>query len=184
MKRRLVNLVVNGLCVLSLLLCVAVVALWVRSYRTWDEFYSHWPTGEVTEKGWFRMRGFDATSARGRFIVIYFRQGESISTPDLLSHAANADDPDDPRVDPSADFSSRRLIPGIWVADEPLVYLLVVSDAWLAGAAAVLPAAWLIRLGRRRRLLRAGLCPRCGYDLRATPERCPECGATPAGATA
>ena len=41
---------------------------------------------------------------------------------------------------------------------------------------AILPALWLIRRARQRCQSRAGLCPQCGYDLRATPDRCPECG--------
>ena len=57
--------------------------------------------------------------------------------------------------------------------------------AWFVSAVtAVLPAylLWTRRRARYRRL--HGLCVQCGYDLRATPEKCPECGAIPDAAAA
>jgi hypothetical protein len=74
------------------------------------------------------------------------------------------------------------------------------SDAWARRVAAralivpywailfvssVAPAVWVMKWRVRQRRLNSSLCAVCGYDLRATPDRCPECGAqATTGATA
>jgi len=63
----------------------------------------------------------------------------------------------------------------MWLVFFPLLYL--------TGVTAMLPSIWILSLGysfwtRRNRLAR-GRCRTCGYDLRATPDRCPECGMVP-----
>jgi rubrerythrin len=48
-------------------------------------------------------------------------------------------------------------------------------------AFAILPLSWLIvEIFRRSRPKpNPHACRHCGYDLRATPDRCPECGNVP-----
>jgi hypothetical protein len=85
-----------------------------------------------------------------------------------------------------------------WRALEGLVtyapYIAIIThyeaSLYLRGPTAL---AWVIALTfcfRQRRIVRVlpeirkrvgGFCVACGYDIRATPERCPECGLTVSG---
>ena len=55
--------------------------------------------------------------------------------------------------------------------------LLAVCGIWLA--LRLRTAYARLRHGHQRRLYKAGRCLNCGYDLRESPGRCPECGADP-----
>ena len=76
---------------------------------------------------------------------------------------------------------------GLWRRTAALPGPSAYVHAWNTAVPLGIPGALLLCvilfLGRSRRRLRererSGLCPSCGYDLRATPGRCPECGTVP-----
>lgn len=57
------------------------------------------------------------------------------------------------------------------------------ASGWATGAVLVLGGVIYLYVKRRidefEHRRRNGLCLKCGYDLRGTPNRCPECGAVP-----
>ena len=58
---------------------------------------------------------------------------------------------------------------------EPVSELDFTVPMWAITLATAAPFAWWV--WRKRTAFPPGACPKCGYDLRASPERCPECGA-------
>jgi hypothetical protein len=184
-RRRLLNL----LTLLSLLLCVAVVGLWVRSCRAGDwVIHTH---EHQTDPG----LGIDVTewtvvSDNGRVQVsrLSYTWGFGIAM-----HDSESDGWQLRKLTPykrrdlntwsntfgfgfQVEQDLREVDNGIeTVALKPVTMAIIAFPNWFASlVSAALPAQGLYqRLWRKRG---PGFCPRCGYDLRATPDRCPECG--------
>ena len=185
MSRRLLNLVT----LLSLLLCVAAVALWVRSYVVSDRLLrsAFEEDGGITYWTQDCLAAGRGGVAAGRIVQSFPGDAEFVRRrferrpPDFYSPI--------PPVHPG--ITAGR-VPG-WSAlgfrfaryESPVpgqrpskaLFEIVVPLWVLLLATAILPArcGWIwFRRPRAR-----GLCRSCGYDLRATPDRCPECGAVP-----
>ena len=195
MKRGLLNL----LTVLSMLLCGAAGALWVRSYFASDA--ATYARDRVSADGYKRFN-YLLISHRGQLVFLVSSQDFRPLPPGVAGRMA-----DEYRRHTSGgvfDVHRHNLSPpymmpagGWWVRrgfshshfgapQTPTIYneqSQFTAPHWAAVAAAgLLPAAYAAHRGRARRKERPGVCRSCGYDLRATPGRCPECGVVPAAA--
>jgi phage FluMu protein Com len=172
MKRRLFNLTTAML----LVLCVAVSALWVRSYTSCDTVgYSR---AGVTGTNNF-VRIVSLSSEAGTLVYRSTKKwpfGFYQSSVDAMADAKGWTYTVTPAALDGMGWFPRRHRIG-----QALSYT-EVGDAWLipfwipvmvSGSGAVV----LLRASVQARLLqRSGRCRTCGYDLRATPASCPECG--------
>jgi hypothetical protein len=178
----MLRLLFTLLSALSLLLCAATVAAWVD---TRSSYHSAQWIGWREQPGPPRQMVWGAAACRGTAWVYWYRM-------DMLTPKA---------------ARARYVAPGLYhqYPDQASAYIPVslgivsldmngadyrsagsecIAPCWLlAATSAVLPAAWLVSTVRRRHRtrhrLRSRLCLKCGYDLRASPGPCPECGRSP-----
>jgi hypothetical protein len=194
--------------VLSLVLCVASIALWVRSQYRHDAIVTRWPA-----------HGMAIRSGDG-IVRVYLRNTDRVGTVNTNAWQISSGSgwfsiDDDPFQADSSGWSSLTFQPttmfewervqgaapsrGVQLSlsgssivfsapagARPTVgddYLRITFPHWLPVLVfGFLPALAALRFmtthWRRYRRLLAGACPVCAYDLRATPGRCPECGWT------
>jgi hypothetical protein len=142
---------------LSAIVLVATVVVWISSY---DEVI--------------------VRARRGNLLVMWLRGGahwgddsasERVAMEEMEGHLANA-------IAGRANFTGGdQRVMGFryyWMADYIKAIEIPFAYITLIPLAATI---WLALLSsRQRRRARLGLCVQCGYDLRQTPGRCPECG--------
>jgi len=85
------------------------------------------------------------------------------------------------RLSGTFDDEPHTLFPGLivnWQTRPDEWYTRGIAIHWTLLIAITGPWPIITAIRKRRRPI-AGLCTNCGYDLRATPDRCPECGLVP-----
>jgi hypothetical protein len=189
-KLRLFNLAAA----VSLILCVATVAVWVRSYWRMDELRLRFgeSPASATYTSVFSSRGVLMFWARRTPALPWFRTGQFLSGYERMATwapqtAGSLRGMDGGTLEPShvaPGWQARTDVSAAW-GTMPSVS--VVMPHWIVFlVTAILPGVAIYRIKRDtakarelRRVMR-GACPKCSYDLRATPQRCPECGTVPA----
>jgi hypothetical protein len=161
-KRRLCNLLAAG----SLVLCVATALVWIRVHAGAEQVM--WRSADTGI-------GVFATSGELVFFV------DRATTAPLRLQGFSHNRRDHPfQVQSALTWQQGALGFGVGIERTAVYCSRVVFAPFWAITPALAVGAWRLSIMARARQRTVGLCPTCGYDLRATPERCPECGAIPA----
>jgi hypothetical protein len=162
-KRKLLNLATT----ISLAFALATIVLWCRSYFACDVISGQKPGSFGLDfcfpRGTFQMMILTSSAAEGPSWSLESALPRTMSLA-YLSRNGNV-------VFDVMGFAVARAGYG----SGSITWVLI--PFWsLVLAFGVLPGSWLL-LKRREHRRRSNMeCVRCGYDLRATPDRCPECG--------
>jgi hypothetical protein len=166
----------RGLFVVSVLVFIAFTVEAIRSY--WVDDYFSWNSVN---------NGLMADAGGGQF-RFEFDIVTSSYWQDPTGFHHSTDKEDGPLEDGERLPGSRQWFKGggFWLVTGERwgdYHYAIFFPAWFVCGLFLLPTAFVLRKRiRRTQLPPTGLCVLCGYDLRATPDRCPECGIVPAKA--
>lgn len=186
---------------LSLLIWLATVALWIASYWRIDTFALIWKTWKGDYQ--YTASVLDVRMVRGYWQLLSETAEHSVMKPQNLAGMSEYEKWKHEHPE-QWDAMHTTLIP----ADLPPGQMLLLAQpnrygfgylhamnvaagytyharaavlhfAWTSPLFLILPLRWLSKHMHKKWRLSRGECPNCGYDLRASPDKCPECGTVP-----